>query len=446
MEARFSSVVTEYPQYELLAAKLDQDGGWKALASKLGLPLSTIVELERTSSSISPTVSLLNRWKSGRDATMEVLIKSLEDINTHSAQDTTHLLQSWMNTNRSNDNSQHGISQITQKLGTLMNNNDNDLRTDAIKNALGSNTNANTSSSEPEPYTTQIKLFVAYCHDATESWALLRSKAPKFKKIEALACPPGDTLEYEFTGSAEYLMKKSNLTLAIITKGALALPSFMHVLQKALEFSTKIVLVHHVKSCKFPGGNEQPDSVKPLFQNIAVSLVDGFEEECWRRILGMTLQDHEATEDIRTDAFLSHKQDTAQGLATTFYSQLTARGFKVFLDVQTKFVLHDLKALVSQTSLFVFILSPGIFDSYWCFCEFEAAVQSNRKIFVVKPTDFEMPKLDALPNKFEWSRFKQFFLPARLKDYSALYLEHFVAKMAKHIIKAKNVHQPAHSV
>ena len=65
--------------------------------------------------------------------------------------------------------------------------------------------------------------------------------------------------------------------------------------------------------------------------------------------------------------FLSHKQATAQGIATTLYSQLENYfPGKVFLDVQAKFMLHKLEEIVKATKLFVFIVSDKIFDSYWC--------------------------------------------------------------------------------
>ena len=66
-------------------------------------------------------------------------------------------------------------------------------------------------------------------------------------------------------------------------------------------------------------------------------------------------------------AFLSHKQATGQGIATTLYSQLENKyPGKVFLDVQAKFMLHKLEEIVAKTQLFVFIVTDKIFNSYWC--------------------------------------------------------------------------------
>ncbi len=39
---------------------------------------------------------------------------------------------------------------------------------------------------------------------------------------------------------------------------------------------------------------------------------------------------------------------------------------KIFLDVQARFAIHNLETIVSKTKLFIFIVTYGIFNSYWC--------------------------------------------------------------------------------
>ena len=64
---------------------------------------------------------------------------------------------------------------------------------------------------------------------------------------------------------------------------------------------------------------------------------------------------------------MSHKQTTGQGIALALYQSLRQKDINVFLDVRAEFDLHDLSQLVSQTKLFIFILTDGIFESQWCF-------------------------------------------------------------------------------
>ncbi len=61
-------------------------------------------------------------------------------------------------------------------------------------------------------------------------------------------------------------------------------------------------------------------------------------------------------EDIRTRLFLSHKRSSAQGMTGRMYQGLSA-AYRVFLDSEADFDLHDLEAIVAETDTFVFILS-----------------------------------------------------------------------------------------
>lgn len=62
----------------------------------------------------------------------------------------------------------------------------------------------------------------------------------------------------------------------------------------------------------------------------------------------------------------SHKRSSAQVIAGRLFEGLQKREYSPFLDSEAKFKLHDLAEIVSQTKLFLLILSDGIFDSPWC--------------------------------------------------------------------------------
>ena len=70
-------------------------------------------------------------------------------------------------------------------------------------------------------------------------------------------------------------------------------------------------------------------------------------------------------EELTTSCFLSHKRSSAQGIAGRLYQALSPH-YNVFLDSEATFNLHNLRLIVKYTGLFIFILSDGIFDSYWC--------------------------------------------------------------------------------
>ena len=95
-------------------------------------------------------------------------------------------------------------------------------------------------------------------------------------------------------------------------------------------------------------------------------------------------------EDLTTTVFLSHKRSTGQGIAGRLYEGLK-ESYKVFIDSEAKFKIHDLKLIVQSTvwkqkvllifkSAFVFILSYGILLSKWCLEEFRSAVANKKKV------------------------------------------------------------------
>jgi hypothetical protein len=59
------------------------------------------------------------------------------------------------------------------------------------------------------------------------------------------------------------------------------------------------------------------------------------------------------------------KQQFTLGIAGRIYQELR-NSYNIFLDSEATFNLHNLRLIVKYTGLFVFILSEGIFDSFWC--------------------------------------------------------------------------------
>ncbi len=77
--------------------------------------------------------------------------------------------------------------------------------------------------------------------------------------------------------------------------------------------------------------------------------------------------------------FVSHKRSTGQGIVGRLYEGLKAE-YKIFLDSEAKFKIHNLKEIVKQTEVFVFVLTHGILLSHWCLQELEAAIENNKKV------------------------------------------------------------------
>jgi hypothetical protein len=89
--------------------------------------------------------------------------------------------------------------------------------------------------------------------------------------------------------------------------------------------------------------------------------------------------------------FLSHKRTTGQAVAGRIYesfkvmaaqSSLTnlQNDYIVFLDSEAHFKLHDLEILVSQTDVFVLILSRDYVTSEWCLKELKSAILNKIKV------------------------------------------------------------------
>ncbi len=54
--------------------------------------------------------------------------------------------------------------------------------------------------------------------------------------------------------------------------------------------------------------------------------------------------------------------------------------YRVFLDSEAKFKIHNLKEIVKHTDNFVFVLTHGILLSHWCLQELLSALENNKKV------------------------------------------------------------------
>ncbi len=54
--------------------------------------------------------------------------------------------------------------------------------------------------------------------------------------------------------------------------------------------------------------------------------------------------------------------------------------YKVFLDSEAKFKIHDLQLIVKNTEIFVFVLTHGILLSHWCLQELLSAIEHSKKV------------------------------------------------------------------
>ena len=86
----------------------------------------------------------------------------------------------------------------------------------------------------------------------------------------------------------------------------------------------------------------------------------------------------------------SHKRSTGQGIAGRLYEGLKD-SYKVFIDSEAKFKIHNLRKIVESTEVFVFILSNGIFLSKWCLEELKSALDNKKKVIIVRELSFVMP-------------------------------------------------------
>jgi len=86
------------------------------------------------------------------------------------------------------------------------------------------------------------------------------------------------------------------------------------------------------------------------------------------------------------------------------------------LDVRTEFDIHNLQKLIEKTKFFIFIMTEGILDSYYCFLgrfiklifiifkEFETAINLKKPILVIHGENFQ--SVDNLPDDNKWKKYK----------------------------------------
>ena len=116
----------------------------------------------------------------------------------------------------------------------------------------------------------------------------------------------------------------------------------------------------------FPSIADQPASLRDdVFHNLALEIVEGYEVDCWNRVVKRVTGAIENLPDC-IDIFLSHRQKTGREIALGIYGELSKSNYLIFLDILVDFVIHDLEKIVERTKLFVFILSPEIFESEFC--------------------------------------------------------------------------------
>jgi hypothetical protein len=197
---------------------------------------------------------------------------------------------------------------------------------------------------------------------------------------------------------------------------------FTQVILTAVSKNVQVILVHDESSCKFPAYSEIPEELlnAHVFDNIAVSLQPQLGKEAWESIIQRTMGKAPPVPEA-IDIFLSHRQVTGQGIATTLRLEILRLDPKlqIFLDVKAEFELHNLPLIVEKSKLFVFILTEGIFASEYCLKELETAVKLKKKIFVVRDAKYAVPK--ELDDKW-----------APYDDYFQDYYEHFMVYTAKH--------------
>ncbi len=82
----------------------------------------------------------------------------------------------------------------------------------------------------------------------------------------------------------------------------------------------------------------------------------------------------------------SHKRSTGQGIVGRLYEGLKD-SYKVFLDSETKFKIHDLQLIVENTTVFIFVLTHGILLSHWCLQELLSAVAHSKQVLLCSRQD-----------------------------------------------------------
>jgi len=206
---------------------------------------------------------------------------------------------------------------------------------------------------------------------------------------------------------SEKRIANSIVTIAILTSDCLNTEEMIFSL-KAASFHYKeisrIILVHDAESCFFP---VPPTSVSDCFAEKAITWISCYSEDGVNQIIQKFEQEkinfenlpkNITPEDTSTRLFLSHKRSTGQGIAGRLYEGLKNE-YKIFLDSESNFNIHDLKKIVQHTEVMLFILSHGILLSHWCLQELLSALENNKRVIVVRDLSYKLPA--ELPTEWE---------------------------------------------
>ncbi len=153
--------------------------------------------------------------------------------------------------------------------------------------------------------------------------------------------------------------------IAVLTLDFLKTPSCLLLLGLAVKNNQHIILLHDPSSTPFPSAAERPSFLSETFDEKAITYIELYIDNVASQIAKKLKKSKVTNENITTRGFLSHKRSSAQGIAGSLYNVLRA-DYNLFLDTEATFDLHNLQILVSETKLFIFILSKDIFLSHWC--------------------------------------------------------------------------------
>lgn len=102
------------------------------------------------------------------------------------------------------------------------------------------------------------------------------------------------------------------------------------------------------------------------------------------------------------DAFISHKQTSANILANLLATKLESKyKMKVFLDIHALDNTHKLEEYIKHTTNFILIITEDLTESQWCRLEAENALKYNCNIITVVPESVkQFPDLKTAPEPF----------------------------------------------
>mmetsp|Transcript_4017 Transcript_4017/g.5638 ORF Transcript_4017/g.5638 Transcript_4017/m.5638 type:complete len:839 (+) Transcript_4017:81-2597(+) len=202
-----------------------------------------------------------------------------------------------------------------------------------------------------------------------------------------------DSHDYSHRTEQERVIAKSNNVVLVLSKDSLKNSFVLFSCHAALAYNIRIILIHVQESAPFPSPVEQPQFLKgqDVFSHKATTFLEQFAGTAIDALVKKLKKVDTSSEDISCRLFLSHKRSSGQGIAGRLFEGFKNH-YKVFLDSEADFDIHDLQLIVKQTNTFIFILSHGILDSLWCLKELEAAVLYGKRIIFVRDFQFQFPK------------------------------------------------------